>query len=201
MNKEFSNIIIFNNKDIYYIKEKIEKIIVDLDYEISDKNDFKYQIDIIHDNINNICILSSNYFKFEEISANKSVIRKIAKRVAQDTFMVTASSSFSIIEKYSFNKRIYDYICFGNKDELIKSGYSEAYEIYMHKEIWKNHFVGRNTILDLDKILKEKNTFFESYEIILEILKLYGIKKELITYKIGDSITSQDIQIETIYFK
>lgn len=200
MNKEFSNIIIFNNEDITYIKEKLIKIFIDLDYNLADKNNFKIQLDILHDNINNICIISSEYFKFMNINTNKSNIRKIAKRVAQDTFMATANNSFSIIEKYSFNKRIYDYICFGNKEELEKLGYNEEYASYMYQEIWKNHFVGRNTIYSLNKLLDEKDTFFEPYEIIIEILKLYGIKPELTTYKIGNDITSFDIQKETLYF-
>lgn len=201
MNKDFSNIIIFNNKDINYIKEKIIKILVDLGHEIKDESDYKYQLDILHDSINNICIISSKFFDFSNTNENKSVIRKIAKRVAQDTFMVTSKKDFSIIEKYSFNKRKYDYICFGNQEILINFGYDEAYAIYMYKEIWKNHFVGRNTINDLDKILNEKDTYFENYEIILEILKLYGIKFELASYNLGDSITNSDIIKEIIFFK
>lgn len=200
MNKEFSNIIVFNNKDINFVKEKIEKIITDLDFNICDNNNAT-QIDILHDSINNICVISSEFFKFEDINTNKSVIRKIAKRLAQDTFMVTSINDIAIIEKYSFNKRIYDYICFGNEEKLRSLGYDEAYAMYMYKDIWKNHFVGRNTILDLDKILDEKNTYFENYEIIIEILKLYGIKMELTSYKIGDTILSNDIQKETIFFK
>ena len=115
--------------------------------------------------------------------------------------MVTADNSISIIEKYSFNKRIYDYICFGNKDKLKSLGYDEAYETYMYQEIWKNHFVGRNNISSLNKVLEEKNTFFEPYEIILEILKLYGIKTELATYKSKNEITSIDIQKEILNFE
>jgi hypothetical protein len=201
MNKEFSNIVIFNNKDIVYIKETLEKMLKDLEYEIGDENNFSIQIDILQDNINNICIVSSEYFKFKDTSSNKSIIRKIAKRTAQDTFMVTASDNFSIIEKYSFNKRIYDYICFGNKEKLINLGYDEAYETYMYQEVWKNHFVGRNNINNVNKILNEIHTFFEYYEIILEILKLYGIKPELATYKVGDNIYNHDILKETIYIK
>lgn len=201
MNKEFSNIIVFNNKDINFVKEKIEKIISDLDFNICNKEGNSSQIDILHDSINNICIISSEFFKFEDINTNKSVIRKIAKRLAQDTFMVTSIDDIAIIEKYSFNKRIYDYICFGNEEKLRSLGYDEAYAIYMYKDIWKNHFVGRNVISDVDKILDEKNTYFENYEIIIEILKLYGIKMELASYKIGDTILSNDIQKETIFFK
>lgn len=201
MNKEFSNIIIFNNKDINFVKEKIEKNILDLNYNICSKEDNTTQIDILHDSINNICVISSEFFKFENINANKSVIRKIAKKLAQDTFMATSVDDIAVIEKYSFNKRIYDYICFGNEEKLKKLGYDEAYAMYMYKDIWKNHFVGRNTIANMDKILDEKNTYFENYEIIIEILKLYGIKIELATYKIGDTILNNDIQKETIFFK
>lgn len=201
MNKEFSNIIIFNNKDLTYIKEKMSKIFIDLGYSLTDKTNSKFQIDILHDNINNICVISSGYFKFIDLNTNKSIIRKISKRVAQDTFMVTADNSISIIEKYSFNKRIYDYICFGSKDKLKSLGYVEAYGTYMYQEIWKNHFVGRNNISSLNKVLEEKNTFFEPYEIILEILKLYGIKTELATYKSKNEITSIDIQKEILNFE
>lgn len=201
MNKEFSNIIIFNNKDIKYVKEKIEKILVDLEFTICEEEKDSIQIDIIHDSINNICVVSSDYFKFVDINTNKSIIRKIAKRLAQDTFMASSHEDFAIIEKYSFNKRIYDYMCFGNEEILRNLGYDEAYAIYMYKDIWKNHFVGRNTIADVDKILNEKNTYFENYEIILEILKLYGIKMELSSYKIGDRLLNNDIQKEVVFFK
>ena len=71
----------------------------------------------------------------------------------------------------------------------------------MYREIWKNHFVGRNNIDMIDDILSKKNTFFESYEILIEILKLYGIKSELITYKCGDEITNHEILKEIIYIK
>ncbi len=201
MNKEFSNIIIFNNKDIAQIKEKIEKIIIDLEYEITNKEDSNYYINIINDSINNICVINSNFFKFEGITENKSTIRKIAKRLAQDTFMVSSKEDFAIIEKYSFNKRIYDYICFGNKVKLKNLGYDEAYATYMYQEIWKNHFVGRNTISDVDKLIKEEKTFFNPYEIIVEILKLYGIKYELVIYNNEDNISSYEYNIEKIFFK
>lgn len=201
MNKEFSNIIIFNNKDILEIKEKIEKIILDLEYSLVNIEDSSYYIDIINDNINNICVINSNFFKFEGISENKSVIRKISKRLAQDTFMVTSKDDFAVVEKYSFNKRVYDYICFGNRSRLESLGYSEAYATYMYQEIWKNHFVGRNTINDVNKLLKEEKTFFNSYEIIVEILKLYGIKYELVVYNSNDTLSSNEYQRETLYFK
>lgn len=201
MNKEFSNIIIFNNKDILDIKKMLEKMFKDLGYNIVSSDDYNIQIDILNDTINNICIVSSNYFKFKNMNLNKSVIRKIAKRVAQDTFMVSSEIDISVLEKYSFNKRTYDYISFGNREKLIHLGYSDSYEKYMYKEIWKNHFVGRNNIAMVDDILSKKNTFFESYEILIEILKLYGIKSELITYKCGDEITNHEILKETIYIK
>ena len=201
MNKEFSNIIIFNNKDILEIKSKIEKMLKDLEYIITNEEDYKVQIDILNDTINNICVISSDLFKFKNLNLNKSLIRKISKRVAQDTFIVTANNDFSIIEKYSFNKRTYDYMCFGDLDKLVSLGYDDSHLSYMHKEIWKNHFVGRNNIASLDKILLEKNTFFESYEIIIEILKLYGIKPELVTYKVNDKLLTHEILKETIYIK
>ncbi len=201
MNKEFSNIIIFNNKDIEEVKEKIGKIIKDLDYTITDKNDFKYYIDIINDPINNICILNSNFYLFSNLEENKSTIRKIAKRLAQDTFMASSKEDIAIVEKYSFNKRIYDYIAFGNEEKLQSFGYTESYAMYMYQEIWKNHFVGRNTISSVDKLIQEKSTFFYPYEIIVEILKLYGIKYELVTYSHGDNVSSYEFQCENIYFK
>ena len=88
----------------------------------------------------------------------------------------------------------------GNREKLILLGYNEAYEKYMYREIWKNNFVGRNSIEDLDNILSQLNTFFENYEIILEILKLYGIKKEFATYNPNDKL-SFDVQKEILYFK
>lgn len=201
MNKEFSNIIIFNNKDILEIKEKLEKIIIDLEYEIVEEANSKYYINIINDDINNICVVNSNYFKFEGLNENKSVIRKIAKRLAQDTFMASSKEDFAILEKYSFNKRIYDYICFGNVEKLHSLGYDESYANYMYQEVWKNHFVGRNTIEDVNKLIKEEKTFFNPYEIIVEILKLYGLKYELIVYNNKDNISSYGHKIEKIFFK
>lgn len=201
MNKEFSNIIIFNNNDIVYVKEKLEKMIIDLGYNACSKDEAKIQVDILQDKINNIGIISSNFFSFKNSDENKSIIRKIAKRLAQDSFMATASADFGVIEKYSFNKRTYDYIFFGNEEELEKLGYDIDLDTYLYQEIWKNHFVGRNTIADVDKIIKEKNTYFGYYEIIIEILKLYGIKPELTTYKLNDIVTNNDIEKEIIYFK
>lgn len=199
MNKEFSNIIIYNNKNILEVKEKLEKIILDLGYEFTQEENSKYYINIINDDINNICVVNSNFFRFESLNENKSTIRKIAKRLAQDTFMVTSKEDFAIIEKYSFNKRIYDYICFGNKERLKSLGYDESYANYMYQEIWKNHFVGRNTIKDVNKLLKEEKTFFNPYEIVVEILKLYGLKYELIVYSNNDGLSTY--KIEKIFFK
>ncbi len=201
MNKEFSNIIVFNNKEIVYIKNKIRKMLEDLEYKECSKDDANIKINIVQDNISKICIISSRYFEFKNLSKNKSVIRKIAKKIASDAMMVTATKNFSIIERYSFNKRIYDYICFGNKDELSSLGYNESYARYMYKDIWKNHFVGKNNINDLDNILSEIETFFENYEIVLEILKLYGIKVELATYSENNDNLSLDVQKEILYFK
>ena len=200
MNKEFSNIIVFCDKDIIFIKEKVKKILEDLSYKSSNADDFNIKIDIIQDNISKVIIISSDYFKFDNLAKDKSVIRKISKRLASDTMMVTSKKDISIIEKYSFNKRTYDYMCFGNREKLILLGYNEAYEKYMYREVWKNNFVGRNSIEDLDNILSQLNTFFENYEIILEILNLYGIKKEFATYNPNDKL-SFDVQKEILYFK
>ena len=200
MNKEFSNIIVFCDKDIIFIKEKVKKILEDLSYKSSNADDFNIKIDIIQDNISKVIIISSDYFKFDNLAKDKSVIRKISKRLASDTMMVTSKKDISIIEKYSFNKRTYDYMCFGNREKLILLGYNEAYEKYMYREVWKNNFVGRNSIEDLDNILSQLNTFFENYEIILEILKLYRIKKEFATYNPNDKL-SFDVQKEILYFK
>ncbi len=174
---------------------------VDLGYEQAEDNNYKYYINIINDDINNICVVNSNFFEFEGLDQNKSVIRKIAKRVAQDTFMVSSKEDFAIVEKYSFNKRIYDYICFGNVEKLQSFGYDESYANYMYKEIWKNHFVGRNTIENVDKLINEEKTFFNPYEIIVEILKLYGLKYELIVYNNNDNISSYEYKTQKIFFK
>lgn len=201
MNKEFSNIIIFNNESIDFIIDKLEKMILDLDYIKCEEKEANIKIDIIQDNINNICVISSDYFKFTDLATNKSIIRKIAKRVAQDTFMVTARNNIAVIEKYSFNKREYDYISLGDVQVLEELGYNESYAKYMQSIVWSNHFVGRNNISSLDKILKEKDTYFENYEILIEIMKLYGIKTELTTYKLKDTILNYEIIKKEIYFK
>lgn len=201
MNKEFSNIIVFSDKEIVYIKDKIKKILEDLEYKACDKNNFKIKIDIVQDKISKVCVISSKYFEFKDLSKNKSVIRKIAKRLATDTIMVTATKNFSVIEKYSFNKRIYDYMCFGDRDELNSLGYNESYARYMYRDVWKNHFVGRNNIDSIDNILSQVDTFFESYEIILEILKLYGIRENLATYNANSDDLSFDVKKEILYFK
>ena len=200
MNKEFSNIIVFCDREITFIKEKIKKILEDLGYKSANIENYNINIDIIQDNVSKITIISSDYFRFDNLAKDKSVIRKISKRLASDTMMVTSKKDISIIEKYSFNKRLYDYICFGDREKLISLGYTEAYEKYMYQQAWKNNFVGRNSIEDLDDILSQLNTFFENYEIILEILKLYGIKKEFATYNPNDKL-SFDVQKEILYFK
>ncbi len=200
MNKEFSNIIIFNNQDIHFIIEKLEKMITDLDYTVSSDEGSDIMVEIIQDNINNICVISSDYFSFKNINENKSIIRKIAKRVAQDTFMITSKENIAVLEKYSFNKRIYDYISLGDKEELAKLGYNESYAKCMSPQIWTNHFVGRNTINDLNKILEEESTYFNNFEILVDILKLYGIKYELATYSYGSNIKNLDVISKVLYF-
>ena len=71
----------------------------------------------------------------------------------------------------------------------------------MYPEVWKNHFVGRNNLANVDKLISEERTFFAKSEIIVEILKLYGIKYELATYNVGDYISGSDVQKITLYFK
>lgn len=201
MNKEFSNIIVFNSQGIEFVVEKLDKMLTDLNYTRCDSKQSSIKIDVIQDDINNICIISSEYFKFENLHENKSIIRKIAKRVAQDTFMVTSKEDIAVLEKYSFNKRIYDYICLGNEEKLSSLGYNESYANYMQPIVWSNHFVGRNTLENLNNILKEKNTYFNYYEVLVEILKLYGIKYELSTYKSNDTIQNHEIQKLELYYK
>lgn len=199
MNKEFSNIIIFNNETLDFIVKKIEKMILDLEYTKCNESDASIKIDLIQDTQNNICIISSDYFKFEDLATNKSIIRKISKRVAQDTFMATSCESIAVIEKYSFNKRIYDYISFGASDKLKELGYDM--ESYAHQIAWLNHFVGRNNIENLNDILKDKKSYFNNYEIIIDILKLYGIKQELITYRYNDNISNHEFLKKQLFFK
>ena len=200
MSKTFSNIIIFNNETIDFIEEKITSIFEGLDYIKCEENEAKHKVDILHDNINNICVVSSDFFKFEDSDLNKSTIRKVAKRVAQDAFLAYGEDDFAVLEKYSFNKRIYDYIAFGEEEKLNLLGY-ENKSSYMYPEVWKNHFVGRNNLADVDKLISEERTFFAKSEIIVEILKLYGIKYELATYNVGDYISGSDVQKITLYFK
>lgn len=205
MQKLFSNIIVFTDrdKDINFVKEKIEKMILDLDNTKADEKDYTFKIDVIQDSINNITIISSDYFKFVDLETNKSLIRKISKRIANDVFMFSSlENNTTVLEKYSFNKRIYDYIVFGDKDKLELLGYNEKYGTYMYKDIWTNHFVGRNTIDAVEDLLDEYNTFFDYYEIFVEILKLYGIKYELSTYNENDSsVLSNEVIKETLFFK
>ena len=200
MSKTFSNIIIFNNETIDFIEEKITSIFAGLDYIKCEENEAKHKVDILHDNINNICVVSSDFFKFEDSDLNKSTIRKVAKRVAQDAFLAYGEDDFAVLEKYSFNKRIYDYIAFGEEEKLNLLGY-ENKSSYMYPEVWKNHFVGRNNLANVDKLINEERTFFAKSEIIVEILKLYGIKYELATYNVGDYISGSDVQKITLYFK
>ena len=200
MSRTFSNIIIFNNETLDFIENKITSIFEGLDFEKCEEKEAKHKVDIVNDNINNICVVSSDFFKFEDSALNKSTIRKVAKRVAQDAFLAYGQEDFAVLEKYSFNKRIYDYIAFGEDEKLDKLGY-ENKSGYMYPEVWKNHFVGRNTIADVDKLISQERTFFAKSEIIVEILKLYGIKYELATYNVGDYTSGADVQKVTVYFK
>ena len=200
MSRTFSNIIIFNNETLDFIKAKITSIFEGLEYTKCEKEEASHTVDIIHDNINNICVVSSDFFKFEDSDINKSTIRKVAKRVAQDAFLAYGEDDFAVLEKYSFNKRIYDYIAFGEDEKLNSLGY-ENKSGYMYPEVWKNHFVGRNSLKDVDKLISQEKTFFAKSEIIVEILKLYGIKYELATYNVGDYISGSDVQKTTLYFK
>lgn len=200
MSRTFSNIIIFNNETLDFIKTKITSIFEGLGYTICKKEEAAHTVDIVHDNVNNICVVSSDFFKFEDSDINKSTIRKVAKRVAQDAFLAYGEDEFAVLEKYSFNKRIYDYIAFGEDEKLNSLGY-ENKSGYMYPEVWKNHFVGRNTLKDVDKLISEERTFFAKSEIIVEILKLYGIKYELVTYNVSDNVSGSDIQKVSLFFK
>ena len=144
--------------------------------------------------------MSAVFCKFEERENNKSTILKVAKRVVQDAFLAYGEDDFAVLEKYSFNKRIYDYIAFGEDDKLDSLGYSNK-SGYMYPEVWKNHFVGRNSLKDVDKLISEEKTFFAKSEIIVEILKLYGIKYELVTYNVSDNVSGSDIQKVSLFFK
>lgn len=202
MQKLFSNIIIFTDrdKDISFVKEKITKMIIDLGYKETKEDDMSFEIDLVQDSVNNITLISSKYFEFKNSDENKSLIRKIAKRMANDVFMISSlENNTAVLEKYSFNKRIYDYIALGNEEFLTQNGYLECGK-YMYKDIWTNHFVGRNTINDVDKLIDEKNTFFDYYELFVEILKLYGVKYELSTYT-SDSRLNTDTSKVKLYFK
>lgn len=201
MSREFSNIIIFNNNTIDFIAEKLEKMIIDLEYTKCEKDEAKIKIDIIQDDQNNICLVSSKYFAFSDLATNKSLIRKIAKRVAQDTFMVSSKEDVAVVEKYSFNKRIYDYIALGDESKLDELGYNESYAMYMEPIVWSNHFVGRNTLADLNKILEQRKTYFENYEVLVDMLKLYGIKFELVTYNYNVSSEVNGTVKRELFFK
>jgi len=201
MKKEFSNVIVFNDKGIDNIIEKLYKMFNDLGYKEAKKDEAKIVAYIVQDCVNAVCVISSDFFKFKGLAKNKSNIRKIAKKISQDVFLATSLDDVTVLEKYNFNKRIYDYICFGNKEKLEALGYNEAYNKYNDQSAWQTHFVGKNDINDLDTILKEKNTYFEDYEILIDILKLYGIKGELATYKLNDNIINHEIIKREIFLK
>jgi len=200
MNKHFSNIIVLNNKmSIEELILKIEKNLKDLGYNITDNNTDR-QIDFIYSNINDFVVICSDYYKFENLSTNKSNIRKISKNTAQDVFMISSlENNMAILEKYSFNKRVYDFIALGEEDELETLEYDIVGK-YSNRGIWKNFFVGRNTIKNLEEILNKKNTYFRNDQLLLDILKLYGISEEAATYNLNDNIIDNEISKITIFF-
>lgn len=201
MNKNFSNIIIFSSQTIEDMNDKITKMLRDLGYVVTDKRgSYRYELDIVQDKLNKIFVINSPLFNFKNLSKNKSIIRKLSKKVNDDTMMVYSDSDISVIERYSFNKRLYDYIALGNKEKLNELDYKKI-GAYFNENTWKNHFVGRNSITKLDEILNELNTYFENYEVILDILKLYGIKDYIATYNPSDDININGINKDEIYFK
>ena len=106
----------------------------------------------------------------------------------------------SLIDKSNGQLVIDTIDAFGEEEKLNLLGY-ENKSSYMYPEVWKNHFVGRNNLANVDKLISEEKTFFAKSEIIVEILKLYGIKYELATYNVGDYISGSDVQKITLYFK
>ena len=73
--------------------------------------------------------------------------------------------------------------------------------MYMEPIVWSNHFVGRNTLADLNKILEQRKTYFENYEVLVDMLKLYGIKFELVTYNYNVSSEVNGTVKRELFFK
>lgn len=164
-------------------------------YNVSDKfsnNELEGKIKKLYKNAKLLFSQTSKFvtiynidYTFRSLNENKSYIRKLSKILTLPVFSITClQNSHIIIEQYNFNKRIYDYLSIGDMYEQTKElGYINIGS-FNNKDIWKDYFVGRNTIEDIEKIISKSDTYIEKSHIIEDIFKLYGLSKENSLYHI-----------------
>ena len=142
----FTNIQIYNLLDKFTNSQLEEKI----------KNMYNHAIISFSTSSKFISVYNIDY-SFNTLDENKSFIRKLSKKLTLPVFSITClQDNHVIIEQYNFNKRIYDYISIGNMHEKIKElGYKKQ-DCFTNESIWKDYFVGKNTIEDINKIIQNK---------------------------------------------
>lgn len=127
--------------------------------------------------INNVKLIfyNNNYIQLYDSSLlnlnldiNKSYIRRLAKKLNLNVIDIFYFDNNKIkIELYDFNKRIYDYLVVDKEAKDITG--------FENEHLLKNYFVGRNSNENLVKILQERSYYTKNYEILQDILKLFGI--------------------------
>lgn len=138
---------------------------------------------IFSENTKFISLYDPNIDSFELLDHTKSYIRKLSKLLTLPVFCITAlEDKHVIIQQYHFNKRVYDYISVGEKQDFCtKHGY-ECYHILQHPKIWEEYCVGRNDLSQVDEIIKESNQYDDICYVIEEFFKMYGVKAIMSLY-------------------
>lgn len=180
----FTNIQVYNKDEKLSKSDILEKLKAFNDSRNLASLDIKNEnkIDVKFDDMCSFFTCFDTGYKFKDLKNNKSYIRKLAKLFTLPVISVSYINDESIvIEQYNFNKRIYDYIVISkNFESLKKLGYERENVIY-NEDIW-NYFVGKNDISKIKEIIMEKSRYDDMKIMLIDILKLYGIKEENILY-------------------
>lgn len=205
----FTNIQICNISDKLSYKEIEERIIkfkescnhklTNINEEYENIKDNQNIVKVLYNQNNNFITIFDSQYTFKSLKENKSYIRKLAKTLTLPVFSITnIENEHIVIEQYSFNKRIYDYLSIGNlHEEVVMLGFNDS-EYFNNTEIWKDFFVGRNNIDKLDNVIKNSKNYDDKSYIIEEMFKLYGLNRNMSLYN-GNNCNN-DITIKVLYF-
>lgn len=202
----FTNIQICNINDklnLEEIEQKIIKFKESSGYRlVSNENGcdnvFDY-IKIIYNQNSKFITVFDSSFSFKSTSENKSYIRKLAKALTLPVFCISCfENEHIIIEQYNFNKRIYDYLSIGDlHKKMVENGYEDM-EYFNKPEIWQEFFVGRNSLENINEVIKQSKEYSDKSYIVEQIFKLYGLNKDMSLY--NETINNYASITKTLYF-